>query len=148
MTPEEFAHKINGWARGSMIEEHGTRFVHAGHGRAVAQLDFTPRLTQLTGLFHAGAIMALADETATAAAMWETNPSGDFRPELFPLTLQFSVNLIRNTNRGTLTAEAEIVHRGRTTMVVDVRVRDEEQRLLAKAVATLLAPGGASRKQD
>jgi hypothetical protein len=27
-------------------------------------------------------------------------------------------------------------------------VRDEEQRLLAKAVATLLAPSGVSRKQD
>jgi uncharacterized protein (TIGR00369 family) len=148
VTPEEFAFKINDWARGSMIEEHGTRFIRAGHGTAVAQLDFKPDLTQLTGVFHAGAIMALADETATAAAMWETNPSGDFRPELFPLTLQFSVNLIRNTNRGTLTAEAEIVHRGRTTMVVDVRVLDGEQRLLAKAVATLLAPSGAPRTQN
>ena len=31
--------------------------------------------------------------------MWETNPSGELRPELFPLTLQLSVNLIRNTDR-------------------------------------------------
>jgi hypothetical protein len=70
----------------------------------------------LTGPFHAGAIIALADEPATAAAMGETNPTGEFRPELFPLTLQMSANLIRNTNRGTLMAEAEIVHRGRTTV--------------------------------
>jgi uncharacterized protein (TIGR00369 family) len=123
-----------------MIGSHGTRFVSAGQGRAVAQLDFKPDLTQLTGLFHAGAIIALADETATAAAMWETNPSGEFRPELFPLTLQMSANLIRNTDRGTLVAEAEIVHRGRTTLVVDVRVSDDRQRLIAKFVATLLAP--------
>jgi acyl-coenzyme A thioesterase PaaI-like protein len=34
------------------------------------------------------------------------------------------VNLIGAMNRGTLAAEAEIVHRGRTTMVVDVRVYD------------------------
>ncbi len=140
MTPEEFAEKINEWARGTMIDNHGTRFLSAGNGRARAQLTFKPTLTQLTGLFHAGAIIALADETATAAAMWETNPTGELRPELFPLTVQLSVNLIRNTNRGTLTAEAEIVHRGRTTLVIDVRVTDEQGKLVAKLTATLLAP--------
>lgn len=140
MTPAAFAAKIAEWGRGTMIGSHGTRFETAGQGRARAYLDFKPELTQLTGLFHAGAIIALADETATAAAMWETNPTGEFRPELFPLTLQMSANLIRNTNQGTLVAEAEIVHRGRTTLVVDVRVSDDRQRLLAKFVATLLAP--------
>jgi len=148
VTPEEFAQIVAARAPGTMIGLHGTRFVRVGQGPTVAQLDFKPELTQLTGLFHAGAIMALADEAATAAAMWESNRSGEFRPELFPLTVQFSVNLIRNTNRGTLTAEAEVVHRGRTTMVVDVRVRDGEGRLVAKAVATLLAPSGAPRNQD
>ena len=148
MTPVEFAQKITEWGRGTMIERHGTRFLSAGEGRAVAQLDFTPSLTQLTGLFHAGAIVALADETATAAAMWETNPTADFRPELFPLTLQLSVNLIRNTNRGTLTAEAEIVHRGRTTLVVEVQVFDEQRRLVAKLVATQLAPAPSTARAD
>jgi 1,4-dihydroxy-2-naphthoyl-CoA hydrolase len=140
MSPEEFAQKINEWARGTMIERHGTWFVSAGEGRAKTRLAFQPGLAQLTGLFHAGAIIALADEAATAAAMWETNPTAEFRPELFPLTLQMSVNLLRNTNQGTLTAEAEVVHRGRTTLVVDVRVRDEQQKLIAKSTATLLKP--------
>src|SRR5262245_2754591 len=140
MTPEEFAEKINQWSRGTMIENHGTRFLSAGEGRARTQLAFKPSLTQLTGLFHAGAIIALADETATAAAMWETNPTGELRPELFPLTLQLSINLIRNTNQGTLTAEAEIIHRGRTTLVTDVQVTDDRGKLIAKLTATLLKP--------
>ena len=140
MTPEQFAAKINEWARGTMLAWHGTRFVSAGHGRAVATLEFKPELTQLTGRFHAGAIVALADETATCASMWETNPSGELRPELFPLTLQLSVNLIRNAGSGTLTAKAQIVHRGRTTLVVDVEVFDDQRRLIAKLAATQLAP--------
>jgi 1,4-dihydroxy-2-naphthoyl-CoA hydrolase len=140
LDPTAFAARFNEWKRGTMIDAHGTRFLTAGQGRAVAQLDFKPELSQLTGLFHAGAIIALADETATAAAMWETNPSGEFKSELFPLTLQLSVNLLRNTNRGTLTAEAQIVHRGRTTLVVEVKVTDDQERLIAALVATLLAP--------
>ena len=140
LDPTAFAARFNEWKRGTMIEANGTRFLTAGQGRAVAQLDFKPELSQLTGLFHAGAIIAMADETATAAAMWETNPSGEFKPELFPLTLQLSVNMLRNTNRGTLTAEAQMVHRGRTTMVVEVKVTDDQGRLIAALVVTLLAP--------
>jgi acyl-coenzyme A thioesterase PaaI-like protein len=113
MTPDEFAPTITEWAGGTMIESHGTRFVTAGGGRAVARLDFQPALRQLTGLSHAGAIVVLADETATAAARWEADPSGTFRPERFPLTRQLSVNRIRNTERGTPIAEATVLHRRR-----------------------------------
>jgi 1,4-dihydroxy-2-naphthoyl-CoA hydrolase len=140
VTPEEFLKRLAGWARGTMIESHGTRFVSVGSGSAIAELDYKPSLAQLTGRFHAGAIVALADETATCATMWETNPSGELRPELFPLTLQLSINLIRNAGSGTLTAEAKIVHRGRTTLVVDVEVFDDQRRLIAKLAATQLAP--------
>jgi acyl-coenzyme A thioesterase PaaI-like protein len=33
-----------------------------------------------------------------------------------------------------------VIHRGRTTIVVDVKVTDDQQRLVASMVATLLAP--------
>jgi uncharacterized protein (TIGR00369 family) len=137
---EAFARKLMEWRAGTMIEAHGTRFVNVSKGRAVAELDFKPALSQLTGRYHAGAIIALADEAATAASMYELNPTGELRPELFPLSLHLSVNLIRNGGTGTLRAEAEIVHRGRTTLVVEVKVRDEQGKLVASLVATQLAP--------
>lgn len=140
LDPEAFAQQLNTRKRGTMIEAHGTEFLRVGEGHAVARLAFKPSLAQLTGLFHAGAIIALADEVATAAAMWEINPTADFRPEQFPLTIQLSVNLTRNTNRGTITAAAQIVHRGRTTMVTEVKVHDEQARLLATVVVTALVP--------
>ena len=140
LDPRAYAEKINDWAKGTMIESHGTRILSAGEGRAVSELPFKPELSQLTGLFHGGAIIAFADETATAASMWETNPTGEFKPELFPLTLQISANLIRNTNRGLLRAEAEIIHRGRTTLVVEVKVSDERGKLIASLIVTQLVP--------
>jgi hypothetical protein len=46
----------------------------------------------VAGLFQAGAIIALADGTNAAAAMWETNPTGAFRSESFRVTVQMSAN--------------------------------------------------------
>ncbi|HTQ24826.1 MAG TPA: PaaI family thioesterase [Candidatus Binataceae bacterium] len=143
MTPQEFAQHLNRLYAGTMMQD--IEMLHAGEGCARGRLEFKPDLRQLTGLFHAGAIMALADTTATAAAMWEVNPGGEFRPELFPLSIQVSSNLIRNTDRGALTAEAELVHRGRSTIVADVRVLDDQSRLIAKATVTLLVPKQPAR---
>ena len=47
---------------------------------------------------------------------------------------------MRNTNQGTLTAEAEVIHRGRTTLVTDVRVSDEQGKLIVRLTAPLLKP--------
>src|SRR5512146_1071187 len=143
MTPQEFAQHLNRLYAGTMMQD--MEMLHAGEGRARGRVEFKPHLRQLTGLFHAGVIMGLADTTATAAAMWEVNRDGEFRPELFPLSIQVSTNLIRNVDRGALTAEAELVHRGRSTMVVDVRVIDDQSRLIAKATVTLLVPKPTAR---
>jgi 1,4-dihydroxy-2-naphthoyl-CoA hydrolase len=143
MTPQEFAHHLDRLFAGTMMQD--IEMLHAGEGCARGRLEFKPHLRQLTGLFHAGAVMTLADTTATAAAMWEVNPGGEFRPELFPLSIQVSSNLIRNTDRGALIAEAELVHRGRSTIVADVRVLDDQSRLIAKATVTLLVPKQPAR---
>ena len=147
MTPQEFAQRLNRWYAGTMMQD--MEMLHAGEGRARGRVEFKPLLRQLTGLFHAGLIIGLADTTATAAAMWEVSPdlelNGEFRPELFPLSIQVSTNLIRNTGRGTLTADAELVHRGKSTIVADVRVTDDQSRLIAKATVTLLVPKPTAR---
>ncbi len=143
MTPQEFAQRLNRLYAGTMMQD--MEMLHAGEGRARGRVAFKPQLRQLTGLFHAGVIMGLADTTATAAAMWEVNPDGEFRPELFPLTIQVSTNLIRNTGGGALTADAELVHRGKSTIVADVRVTDDQSRLIAKTTVTLLVPKAPAR---
>ncbi len=138
---EQWIAEFNRRTAGTMIAAHGTRFKEITPQRAILELDFRPDLAQPTGLFHAGALISLADEAATCLAAVHAMPDGGWDPAKFPLTIQLSANLIRNTNRGRITAEATPVHAGRTTMVVQSTVKDEEGRLLAPVTATLLVPG-------
>jgi 1,4-dihydroxy-2-naphthoyl-CoA hydrolase len=137
----DWAREFNRRVAGTMIASHGTRFVQVSADRAVVELDWKPELTQMTGLFHAGAIISLADEACTALASVHAMGHGGWDPAKFPLTIQLSASLIRNTDRGTLTAEARPIHTGRTTMVVQSTVKDAGGRLLATVTATQVVPG-------
>lgn len=119
----------------------GIRLIEATPERAVTELDFRPELQQLTGVFHTGAILSLADSTATWGAMQTVQPGGELAPEQFPLAVQLSANLLRNTGEGTLTAEARPIHRGRTLIVMETEVRDSRQRRLAKVTTTHVVLG-------
>lgn len=127
-------------AQGTLIDLLGIRLVELGDGRAVEEMDCRPDLCQPTGVLHAGAILALADSAATAAAMTVVNPEGDFDLARFPLAVQISANLVGNTNRGRVSAEAVASHRGRTTIVVETKVSDEAGKLRAITLTTLLVP--------
>ncbi len=138
LDPKTAAERLNERAKGTNIEVRGTRFLEVSGARAVAELAFRPDLTQLTGLFHGGVIVSLADETATACSMHAVMPDGTWDPGKFPLTIQLSANLIRNTNAGKLIAEAVPLHKGRASMVIQTTVRDDDGRVIAVVTATQL----------
>jgi 1,4-dihydroxy-2-naphthoyl-CoA hydrolase len=142
MTDDErsWTQEFNRRIAGTMIASHGTRFVLVSAERAVLELDWKPELTQMTGLFHAGAIISLADEACTALAAAHAMGRAGWDPARFPLTIQLSANLIRNVAGGTITAEARPLHTGRSTAVIESTVKDERGRLLATVTATQLLP--------
>jgi 1,4-dihydroxy-2-naphthoyl-CoA hydrolase len=112
---------------------------------AVAEMSFRESLQQLTGVFHAGALVSLADTTATFACIYWRGDALDASQSSFPLTIQLSSNFIRNTNSGNVTACAVPVHQGRTTIVVETRVTDADDRLLSVVTTTHLVVGKASK---
>lgn len=104
--------------------------VEVGEKRAVMKMPYGPNTSQLTGVFAAGALISLADITATAACANEA--------EGFPFTVQLSANLLRNTNSGTATAQSLVVHSGRTMKVVETIVRDDNDQVLVRVTTTHL----------
>ena len=145
MQAEEYARRLNELFRGTLMESQGIRLMAAHNGHAAAELAMSPAVAQPTGLFHAGAIAALADTTATAAGLSLTDPDGEGRREFFPLAIQISGNLVGNSREGKLISNAELIHHGRTTMVASVRIEDAAGKLVANFNVTLLAPPASAR---
>ncbi len=93
--------------------------------------------SQSAGAFHGGSIVALAD---TCAAIGTVN----LLPEGYTtVTSELKINFISNITSGAAVAEARLLHRGRLTMVWEVKVLEEATRKLLAAASmsfVLLAP--------
>ncbi len=81
------------------------------------------------GTIHAGAMLWLADVTATVLAIGDTQ-LGE-RGQGFPLAINLNANLLGNQRGGEVRAEARFVRKGKRVTVVRTRVTGDENRLLA-----------------
>lgn len=127
---EEWRRRL-GESGGNIILALGLRPVEESEDRVVMEMPYGPNVRQGTGVFASGALIQLADVAATMACFHVMDPSRSRTDLPFPLAVQISANLLRNTDHGKAIAEAKVVHKGRTMIVVEATVRDDEGRLLA-----------------
>jgi len=90
------------------------------------------------GVLHGGYLMALADSAAATLAFLDL-PEGAATS-----TIEAKTNFVAAVREGTVTARAELVHKGRTTIVVQTDVTDESGRLVSRTLQTqaVLQRGG------
>lgn len=86
------------------------------------------------GTVHAGAILWLADVTATVLALEKVDLSPDGKG--FPLAINLNTNLIGNQHEGEIKAEARFVRSGKRVTVIRTRVTGAQGRLLAEVTTT------------
>jgi len=116
----------------------GLKPVTFGVGTAVFTMEADPASHgNVMGTLHGGALATLAD-TAMGFAFATTLATD----ESFA-TLEMKVSFLRPAWRSNLTATATIVHRGKTTGLVECRITDERDRLIAHATSTCLVLRGS-----
>jgi len=86
------------------------------------------------GTVQAGAMLWLADVTATVLAIGKTRlgPKG----QGFPLAINLNANLLGNQRGGDIRAEARFVRKGKRITVVRTRVIGDNDQLLAEVTTT------------
>ena len=86
------------------------------------------------GTVQAGAMLWLADVTATVLALEKTRLRPDGKG--FPLAINLNTNLLGNQREGEIKAEARFVRSGKRVTVIRTRVTGSQGRLLAEVTTT------------
>lgn len=99
------------------------------HGREIvrSRLAWDASLCTLGGVLHGGALMALADANGAVCAFLNL-PEG----AKGTTTIESKTNFFRAVRGGHATATSKPLHTGRTIVVVETEIRDDEDRLVAK----------------
>ena len=100
--------------------------------RVVATMPVDDRTRQPFGLLHGGASAALAETVASLGAFMNIDPATQAA-----VGVELNANHIRGKREGIVTATATPLQRGRTIHVWEIRIEDEESRLVCAARCTL-----------
>ena len=118
--------KINTMNKGTMMEWMGIEFLEAKEGYLKAGMPVDSRTLQPMGLLHGGATIALAETLGSfGSAMLVDLDKKDVVGQ------QMTANHLRSAREGTVFGEAVIIHRGKSTHLWNIDVKDEEGRLIS-----------------
>ena len=108
----------------------GMEIVEMKKGWAKIRLPFAEKLANGVGVAHGGAIFSPADSAVGMALV------GMLKKDETISTLEMKINYLKPFKNGEIVAAARIIHKGNQTAIGDVEVRDENDSLIAKGLAT------------
>ena len=128
---------------GPFFSHVGIRLVEMDYGYAKAELDIDPKIHINTfDSVHGGVNATLIDTAAYWAAYCGQDETSGFT------TLDLSVTNLAMARNGRLTAIAHSVKEGRSICLSDVKVYDEDGRLIAHGTSKLLVLQGRQAIKD
>ncbi|UCE93326.1 MAG: hotdog fold thioesterase [Flavobacteriaceae bacterium] len=134
--------KLNAYNKNTLMETLDITYTEVGEDYLVASMPVNERVHQPMGLLHGGASVALAESVGSAASLHFLDPSqGEVRG------IEISANHVRSIRQGVVHAKARLMHKGRTTLLWEIRITDEKDRLisLCKLTCILLQKTKADR---
>lgn len=118
--------KINAMMHHTLMETLEIKFTEIGENYLVATMPVNARVHQPMGLLHGGATVALAESVgSTASYIFLDDPDYDVRG------IEISANHLKSKKEGIITATANLIHKGKTTHLWEIRITDEENNLIS-----------------
>jgi acyl-CoA thioesterase len=107
-------------------------------GYARFSMEIRPEFLQGAGNIQGGLSVALSSEAAAHAAMTTLAPGENI------ITIELKNNFLSRASQGRLTAEATVFKRGRTIVIVDSIIRNDQGKAISRSSATLMVVNGNS----
>ena len=116
----------------TLVSTLGIEFVERTKQRVVARMPVEPKVQQPFGILHGGASVALAETVASHAGWLNVDNSKET-----VVGLEINANHLRAKRDGVVTAVATPLHIGRKTHVWEIRITDEQDKLVCISRCTL-----------
>ncbi|WP_423815759.1 hotdog fold thioesterase [Rhodothermus profundi] len=117
---------------GNLMGHLGIRFTEIGDDYLVATMPVDHRTQQPFGLLHGGASVALAESMGSVGSHLCIDTA-----RYYCVGLEINANHIRSVRSGLVKGIARPLHLGRRTQVWDIRIYDEQDRLVCISRLTL-----------
>ena len=133
-TKDEILTKTNEVSKNTLMETLNIEVIEIGEDYLVAKMPVNARVHQPDGVLHGGATVALAESVGSYAAHIFIDSE-----KYFVRGIEISANHVRSVKEGTVYATATFVHKGRSTQLLDIKVRDEQERLISSCKLTTIS---------
>lgn len=123
---------LNAMAANTLAEVIGIVFIEIGPDYLVAKMPVDKRTHQPFGLLHGGASAALAETIGSVAGWLCINPD-----KQYCVGMELNCNHIKGKTEGWVYAKASSIHLGGSTQVWDIRIYDENQKIVCVSRLTM-----------
>ncbi|MBT2570722.1 hotdog fold thioesterase [Planococcus sp. ISL-110] len=110
----------------------GIEYVEITPDKVVATMPVHAATHQPFGQLHGGASVVLAESVASVGTWHLIDQENEIA-----VGLEINANHLRGKQEGTVTAIGTPLHKGRTTMVWDIKIIDEEEKLICVSRCTV-----------
>jgi uncharacterized protein (TIGR00369 family) len=122
----------------TLVSTLGIEIVQQDKRRVVARMPVGPTVHQPFGILHGGASVALAETVASMGGWLNVDQAKEH-----VVGLEINANHLRAKRDGMVTAVATPLHVGRKTQVWEIRITDEQDKLVCISRCTLaVIPAG------
>ncbi len=131
-TQEKIRAYMNSHREGSIWEALDIKLVTAEKEKIVATMTIGPNSRQQLGYLHGGASVVLAESLASIGSALIIDQT-----KQMAFGLEINANHVRPKREGVVTGVAELIARGRTTHVWDIKISDERDKLICISRCTI-----------
>jgi|SRR5690625_514226 len=116
----------------TLLESLGIEVVSLDKQLVILTMPVDHRTRQPAGFLHGGASVALAETAASIGAILQVDPE-----KFNVFGIEINANHVKSKRDGLVTAKANPVHIGKTTMVWEINITDENNDLICISRCTV-----------
>ncbi|WGH26223.1 MAG: PaaI family thioesterase [Candidatus Bostrichicola ureolyticus] len=106
-------------------------YIELGSQFLIAKMPIQDNLRQPMGFLHGGVIVYIAESIGSMLSISQIDYN-----KFYVFTLEISANYIRNKKDGEIYAKAYLIHKGKTTHFIQIKVLDEYNNIISKCKMT------------